>query len=128
MFTGAVTIKLFVDDIKIYLEITGNSDLPTFHKSVDDIANWVLTWQVWQLKLAKNKCQHISSSISTVLPHFSLQNNMMSLMTTVTSFTSCRDLGTVNDCRLFFSEHINPMMTKTHLHASILSHDLFILI
>ena len=51
LFTGAVSIKLFADDIEIYLELTDNSDQPTFQKSTDDIANWA-----WQLKLAINKC------------------------------------------------------------------------
>jgi len=37
-FSGAVNIKLFADDIKIYLEITDVSALPSFQKSIDDIA------------------------------------------------------------------------------------------
>ena len=76
LFTGAVNIKLFAVDIEIYLEITNNSDLPSFQKSIDEVENWASTWQ---LKLAVNKCQpiHISLSRSTVLIHFSLQNNLL---------------------------------------------------
>jgi len=49
LFSGAINIKLFADDNKIYLEITDVSALPSFQKSIYDISTWSLTWQ---LKLA----------------------------------------------------------------------------
>jgi len=54
LFSGAVYIKLFADNIKIYLEINDVSALPSLQKSrpIDDIASWSSTWQ---LKLAINK-------------------------------------------------------------------------
>jgi len=39
LFPGAVNIKLFADDIKIYLEITYIFTVPTLQNSIDDIGN-----------------------------------------------------------------------------------------
>lgn len=126
LFTGAVNIKLFADDIKIYLEITDNSDFAVFQNSIDDIAYWASTWQ---LKLAINKCQHIRISLSrsVVSQQFSLNSSLLS------SCNSCRDLGVIVDSRLSFSEQVNSMVAKAHLRASqilrcFLSRDPYILI
>ena len=66
-------------------------------------------------------------SRSTVLPHFSLHNNLLA------SCSSCRDLGVIVDSRLSFMEHINSIVAKAHLRASqilrcFLSRDPLILI
>ena len=49
LFTGNVSIKLYADDIKIYIEIVNDSDLVNFQQSINHIATWA---QVWQLNLA----------------------------------------------------------------------------
>lgn len=126
LFTSDIKIKMFADDIKIYLEIGDDSELSSFQNSINQIADWA---SIWQLKLSIDKCQHvhIGLSRSTVLPHFSLHNNIL------TSCTSCRDLGVIVDSRLSFVEHINSIVAKAHLRASqilrcFLSRDPFILI
>jgi len=80
LLSGAVDIKLFADDIKIYLKITDVSALPSFQKSIDDIAVILVYDASCSLyKLAINKCQHIHISLfrsSVALPHFWLHSNI----------------------------------------------------
>jgi len=111
LFPGAVNIKLFAENIKLYLEITDIFTLPTLQNSIDDIKSWAT---IWQLKLAINKCQHIHISLSrtAVLPKFSLNGNIIS------SCSPCRDLGIIIDSRLSFIDHINSMVAKAHMRAS----------
>jgi len=53
-FTNSISIKLFADDIKIYMEINTSSDADVFQSGVDCITDWA---SKWQLKLASAKCQ-----------------------------------------------------------------------
>jgi len=53
-FTNSISIKLFADDIKIYMEINTSSDVDVFQSGVDYIADWA---SKWQLKLTSAKCQ-----------------------------------------------------------------------
>ena len=126
LFAGAIKIKMFADDMKIYLEIGDDSELPAFQNSINQIADWA---SIWQLKLSLDKCQHlhIGLSRSIVLPHFYLHTNLL------TSCTSCRDLGVIVDSRLSFVEYINSIVAKADLRASqilrcFLGRDPFILI
>jgi len=62
-----VYVKLYADNIKMYLEIISDSDQHTLQKSICKMSDWSKTWQ---LKLANDKCQHnVSvSTLSTALP------------------------------------------------------------
>jgi len=68
-----VKIRIIVHKAK------GIFTVPTLQKSIEDITSWVTTWQ---LKLAINKCQHIHISLAgtAVLPKFSLNGNMLFVM------------------------------------------------
>ena len=56
LFDGSnVRVKLYADDIKIYLEITNDTDCATLQSFIDKINVWS---HIWQLKLANNKCLH----------------------------------------------------------------------
>ena len=46
-----VCVKLYADDIKIYLEITNNTDCATLQTLINKISDWS---DNWQLKLANN--------------------------------------------------------------------------
>jgi len=95
LLSGAANITLFTDDAKISLEITDVSALPSFLKSIDDIATWSSTWHI---KLAINKCQHIHFSLSrsVALPQLWLHSNIL------TNSTLCRDIGVNIDSRLSY--------------------------
>jgi len=60
MFTNNVSIKLFADDIKIYIEIRDPSQAVDFQDSINSIASWALKWQ---LKFSINKCHHMQITL-----------------------------------------------------------------
>ena len=62
-FTNSISVKLFADDINIYMEINTFSDVDVFQSGVDCIADWA---SKWQLKLASAKCQFFSCRSSQV--------------------------------------------------------------
>jgi len=110
LFTGTVGIKLFADDIKIYLEISDDSEWDCFQRSIDNISQWAATWQ---LKLNVQKCQQLHVSLSRSSVHnFSLLNNNLHMS------HCCRDLGINIDSRLTFGPHINSIVAKAHLRAN----------
>jgi len=59
---NSVQIKLYADDLKVYLEITCDLDNVTLQNCVNNIVEWS---EVWQLKLAIDKCQYSHISLST---------------------------------------------------------------
>ena len=89
-------IKLFADDIKIYLEIVSESDLQLLQHGINQVSIWAETWQ---LKLATNKCQHMRIGLvrSFVSCDYLLNNNVLS------SSKCCHGIGIDIDSHLKFS-------------------------
>ena len=48
-----ITVKLFADDVKLYLKITGTDDAKRLQLALDLIADWA---QAWQLSVSVGKC------------------------------------------------------------------------
>ena len=64
LFDGSdVRVKLYAD-IKIYLEITNDTDCATLQSFIYKINVWS---HIWQLKLANNKCQHSRIGLSRAI-------------------------------------------------------------
>ena len=57
MFDDNVALKLFADDIKVYMEIDDISQAVKFQESINSVVDWADTWQ---LKL----CQSASICVS----------------------------------------------------------------
>jgi hypothetical protein len=111
LFNNKTSIKLFADDIKIYLEIIDRSDFEEFQQCINNVALWS---NAWQLSLSINKCHFMRVSLSkSIVPHsYSLNNNLLSTV------DCCRDLGVEVDSHLSFNRHINSIVAKAHLRAS----------
>jgi len=118
-------IKMFADDIKIYLEVVNQSDFQLLQQSINLISNWAASWQ---LNLSISKCHHMRVTLSrTIATHDYLLNNVL-----LTSCNYCRDLGIDIDSHLSFNKHINCIVAKAHLRSSqilrcFLSRDPFVL-
>jgi len=110
LFNDTVSIKLFADDIKIFLEIIDDSDLQKFQNSIDIVSNWA---KIWQLNLSINKCHHMRITLSTavITNVFLLNNNVLD------TCKNCRDLGINVDSHLTFSLHVNTVATRAHLRS-----------
>jgi len=55
-FYSAVHIKLYADDIKIYLEITDDADIDQLQSGIDRLSVWA---DMWQLTLAIDKTMQL---------------------------------------------------------------------
>ena len=110
-FSNNTCIKLFADDIKIYLEIVNDSDIDEFQNGIDYISYWATTWQ---LNLAINKCLYMRVGLARSVrnANYVLNNNLL------TTVNVCRDLGILVDSKLSFNEHIDSLTNRAHLRAS----------
>ena len=110
-----VCTKLYADDIKIYLEISCDTDTDTDHTTLQDSINKIYSWsKTWQLKLASNKCQHNRITLSTDVStsdDYSLSDVLLPTVNDV------RDLGVLVDSRLTFRDHINSVVSRGHIRA-----------
>jgi len=110
-FPGKTNIKLFADDIKIYMEINDYSECESFQRSIDTVLDWA---KKWQLKLSLKKCHYMrvslrkSSTCATYLLSDAPLNPVASIV----------DLGVHVDCRLSFSGHINNIVARAKRRAS----------
>ena len=100
-----VHVKLYADDIKIYLEITNDADCATLQTFIDKITVWSHSWQ---LKLANNKCQHSRIGLSRAVCYADYYVSGVKLPTA----HNVRDLGVLIDSRLTFRDHINSIVSR----------------
>ena len=105
-----VYIKLFADDVKLYLEIESNSD----HNELQDAINKIYDWSItWQLRLASDKCQHCHISLSRI----SQPSDYFVSDFKLPIVSIARDLGVLIDSRLTFRDHIKSVVSRGHLRA-----------
>jgi len=91
-----VAIKLFADDAKIYAEIIGIRDADKLQRALDLLVKWA---QLWQLKIAINKCftlkiGKIPSCVLVSGTEYRIDDCILP------SVVSCRDLGINVSCDL----------------------------
>jgi len=84
-----VAIKLFADDAKIYAEIIDIRDVEKLQRALDLLVKWA---ELWQLKIAINKCFTLNTgkTPSCVLisgTEYRIDDCILP------SVASCRDLG-----------------------------------
>jgi len=106
-----VYVKLYADDIKLYLDIISDSDQHTLQRSLQ---NFRLVQNLATETIANNKCQHNRISLSMALPstdYFISDSNLPTV-------SSVRDLGVIVDNRLTFRDHINSIVSRGHLRPS----------
>ena len=109
-FSESLSVKLFADDVKIYMEINTLSDIDVFQRGIDSIADWASRWQ---LKLASAKCQFIRVGLRKCNPAIYSLNGC-----TVPKSTVVTDLGIRIDSRLSFSDHHVIMLIILSLKLS----------
>ena len=98
LFHGSdVRVKLYADDIKIYLEITNVTDCATLQSFIDKINVWS---HIRQLKLADNKCQHSRIGLSRAICPADYYVSDVKLPTV----HNVRDLGVLINSHLTFRD------------------------
>ena len=112
LFPENVIVKLFADDVKIYMEVADVSDMFILQDSINFISEWAKTWQ---LKLAYEKCQYIRIGVRN-LDKFSTDYYLNDCK--LPTLQSVTDLGILVDCNLSFANHVDYVVSKAKLRAS----------
>jgi len=103
------TVKLFADDVKVYIEVVENADVTKLQGALDLVASWA---SQWQLQISVSKCSvltvgHSSIDASYCIDGFSLPCG-----------TQCRDLAVTITSVSSSSQHINEITAKAHKRAN----------
>ena len=111
----ATKIKLYADDIKIYLEVSNDLDTVELQRCINSLSDWS---KLWQLSLSVGKCFHIRYGLKI--------NNSSSLYSVdsvaLNTVTELRDLGVIMDSRLHFTTRIKSVISRCHLRANQILH------
>ena len=104
-----VVVKLFADDIKVYLDMCNVGDAVKLQDALDLITGWA---KEWQLSLSVNKCNILSIGKS--------QDNAVSYINGIVlpCLSHCRDLGVIITLELFPSLHIQHITATAHQRAN----------
>jgi len=103
-----IVVKLFTDDIKVYLEIVNRVDADKQQCALD-----LTTWEeVWQLSISVNKCSVLKIGKSSVCRKYYISD------TELPPSTQCTDLGIAITSDLSPSDHIQQITAKVHQCAN----------
>ena len=122
---AGVKVKLFADDVKVYVQIVSSHDVYKLQNALDMITSWA---QTWQLTVSVDKCCILSiGSAQLPVTDFCIDGQ------TLSPVLSCRDLGVIISHDLKPAVHIAQMVTKAHQRAnailrSFVSRDVALLI
>ena len=109
---AGVKVKLFADDVKVYVQIIGSHDSNKLQCALDLLTSWAETWQ---LTISVDKCciLNIGRAKPPVMDFYidgkKLPTNL-----------SCRDLGVIVSHDLKPAVHIGQMVAKAHQRANII--------
>jgi len=102
-------VKLFADDVKVYLEVVENAEVTKPQSAVDLVASWA---SQWQLQISVRKCSALTGGRSSIDASYCI--NGFSLP----CGTQCRHLGVTITIHLSSSQHINEITAKAHKRAN----------
>jgi len=113
--SAGVNVKLFADDVKLYMQIVNSCDTAKLQYALDSVTEWA---KAWQLTVSINKCCLLSiGRMSPAAPvDFYIDGHKMSLV------SSCRDLGVLVSQDLKPIAHIKQMVASAHRRANAILH------
>ena len=111
---SAAKAKLFADDVKSYIAITGETCITNFSVLLEAIHTWS---ERWQLPLSIPKCgwMLISNRIDTRSLSFNIAGHAL------TQLNEVKDLRILFNSQLCFSSHISCIVSKANQRAYVLS-------
>ena len=102
-----ISIKLYADDVKLYLKVTGVDDAAKLQFALDTIIRWSDAWQ-------------LTVSVSNILNigRLCVEADYNLAETVLPCVESCRDLGITVVSNLSPSQHISQIVVKAHQRAN----------
>ena len=119
-----IKVKLYADDVKLYLRIVNDVDVVKLQAALDELISWADTWQ---LSVSIDKCCVLNVGKTAFDTRFCIKGQVLPIV------TSCRDLGVIMSDDLSPSAHIGSVVAKAHQRAnailrSFVSRDISLLI
>jgi ribonucleases P/MRP protein subunit RPP40 len=111
IFGDFLSVKLFADDVKVYVEIDGPGKTEELQKGLDRLHEWSI---MWQLNLAVNKC---------FVLHIGYRNSNCSYKVGAVSLADVSetvDLGVRVDSELRFNRHIHSIVLKAQQRCALI--------
>ena len=102
---GDLTVKMFADDVKIYLVVGDIDSSSVLQCGLDALFDWSLKWQ---LSVSAKTCVMLQLSHSN--KHFKYNINNLVLP----NVTEVKDLSIIVDHELKFKRHIQDITTRAH--------------
>jgi len=112
LFGPDVTVKLYVDDAKVYINIVDIASINTLQDALFSISRWAT---LWQLKISINKCSVLHLGKNNLLYDYAIDS------VTLPNVRDVRDLGVIIDSRLSFSAHYAQIVSKAHQRAGMIT-------
>jgi hypothetical protein len=111
LFGDDLTVKLFADDVKMYLNISDVDNVNQLQEGLFLLARWASDWQ---LNISIKKCAVLHLGRNNLSYDYALDG------TTLPGVREMRDLGVKIDCRLCFSAHYAEIAAKGHQRAGLI--------
>jgi len=111
MFDGGLHIKLYADDVKIYIVVEDITCCDALQIGLQRLSLWA---SVWQLTVSINKCQVLHIGTKNAAHDYSLDSCLLPNAIVV------NDLGVLIDKKLRFSDHYANIVAKAHQRAALI--------
>jgi len=112
-FDQRITLKLFADDVKIYVVINDLDDCILLQRGLDRIVHWADTWQL-SISITKSAVIHFGNN-NKLAYSYAIGDSVLPTVDNI------RDLGVTVDCKLRFNIHINNIVKRAHQRAALIS-------
>lgn len=106
-----VKVKMFADDVKMYMKIINDVDLAQLQCALNSLAEWA---HQWQLAISIDKCCILNIGKHVSSPHLSLDNCALPIV------SQTKDLGVVVSNNLSPSAHVNDIAARAHKRANMI--------
>lgn len=111
IFDEKVQVKLFADDVKIYVVIDDISDCEILQNCLNKLYVWA---DCWQLGVNVKKCSTLHLGVDRINFHYDINGIQ------VPDVLSVSDLGVVINHDLKFGLHIRNFVSRAHQRASLI--------
>ena len=112
-------VKLFADDVKLYVKVMNDVDVCVLQHAIDALCRWA---EELQLTVSIDKCSVLYIGKSVHVPTFEVFIDG----THLPFVTSCHDLGVTISADLTPSVHVNNTVVKGHQRANAIHRRCFV--
>ena len=111
VFGSNLTVKLFADDVKIYVNICDIASSSDLQMGLNALCEWA---SMWQLNISINKCAVLHLGRTNLSQEYSINNVCLPHCDAI------RDLGILIDSNLRFSAHYSNIIARAHQRACLI--------